>query len=162
MPGSRPLWHWHRIGRCIQPYRIRTAGISTWKDAMAKGALTGTPTPLTGRGTIFLLLIHADTAAGGGSRPCRRSTQETPSFVKFITGEGGVIDTWLRRGAAQLPAGRGRRSPPHTFICKNSCCRQAGKPGKVPAGRSLGGCHHQIRLWAAPHLPAGQRGWTVL
>ena len=26
--------------------------------------------------------------------------EETPSFVEFITGEGGVIDTWLRRGAA--------------------------------------------------------------
>ena len=25
--------------------------------------------------------------------------EETPSFVEFITGEGGVIDTWLRRGA---------------------------------------------------------------
>ena len=26
--------------------------------------------------------------------------EETPSYVEFITGEGGVIDTWLRRGAA--------------------------------------------------------------
>ena len=26
--------------------------------------------------------------------------EEPPSFVEFITGEGGVIDTWLRRGAA--------------------------------------------------------------
>ena len=26
--------------------------------------------------------------------------EETPSFVEFITGKGGVIDTWLRRGAA--------------------------------------------------------------
>ena len=26
--------------------------------------------------------------------------EETPSYVDFITGEGGVIDTWLRRGAA--------------------------------------------------------------
>ena len=26
--------------------------------------------------------------------------EETPSFVEFITGEGGVIDTWLRRGVA--------------------------------------------------------------
>ena len=26
--------------------------------------------------------------------------EETPSFVEFITGPGGVIDTWLRRGAA--------------------------------------------------------------
>ncbi len=26
--------------------------------------------------------------------------EETPSYVEFITGPGGVIDTWLRRGAA--------------------------------------------------------------
>ena len=26
--------------------------------------------------------------------------EENPSYVEFITGEGGVIDTWLRRGAA--------------------------------------------------------------
>ena len=26
--------------------------------------------------------------------------EETPSYVDFVTGEGGVIDTWLRRGAA--------------------------------------------------------------
>ena len=26
--------------------------------------------------------------------------EETPSYVEFITGVGGVIDTWLRRGAA--------------------------------------------------------------
>ena len=26
--------------------------------------------------------------------------EEDPSYVEFITGEGGVIDTWLRRGAA--------------------------------------------------------------
>ena len=26
--------------------------------------------------------------------------EEAPSYVEFITGEGGVIDTWLRRGAA--------------------------------------------------------------
>ena len=26
--------------------------------------------------------------------------EEEPSYVEFITGEGGVIDTWLRRGAA--------------------------------------------------------------
>ena len=26
--------------------------------------------------------------------------EETPFYVEFITGEGGVIDTWLRRGAA--------------------------------------------------------------
>ena len=35
--------------------------------------------------------------------------EETPSFVEFITGKGGVIDTWLRRGAAGFP-GRGRRA----------------------------------------------------
>ena len=31
--------------------------------------------------------------------------EETPSYVDFITGEGGVIDTWLRRGAAGFRLG---------------------------------------------------------
>lgn len=35
-----------------------------------------------------------------GFRTLPEVNEETPSFVEFITGEGGVIDTWLRRGAA--------------------------------------------------------------
>ena len=35
-----------------------------------------------------------------GLRDPARSQRRNASYVEFITGEGGVIDTWLRRGAA--------------------------------------------------------------
>ena len=79
--------------------------------------------------------------------------EETPSYVEFITGEGGVIDTWLRRGAAGFRLDVADELPDE-FIEKIR--RQAGQARKIPAGRSVGGCHHQVRLQPAPHLPAGQ------
>ena len=36
----------------------------------------------------------------GGLETLPEVNEETPSYVEFITGVGGVIDTWLRRGAA--------------------------------------------------------------
>ena len=65
---------------------------------MVRAVLTVTQTPPTAAGTILTPSTRAATAAGGALRPCPKST--TPSYVDFVTGEGGVIDTWLRRGAA--------------------------------------------------------------
>ena len=55
-----------------------TAGTSTARDATARAALTATQTPLTAAGTILTPSTRAATAAGGASRPCRRSTRRPP------------------------------------------------------------------------------------
>ena len=46
------------------------------------------------------LSTRAATASWWGFETLPEVNEETPSFVEFITGKGGVIDTWLRRGAA--------------------------------------------------------------
>ncbi len=66
---------------------------------MARAARTGTATRLTVAGTILTRGTRAVTAAGGALRHCPRCSEESPSYVDFICGKGGVIDTWLNGGA---------------------------------------------------------------
>ncbi len=49
---------------------------------------------------------------------------------------------------------------PDDFIEKSARRRQAGQPGKVPAGRGVGGCHHQVRLCQRRTYLLG-KGWTA-
>ena len=64
--------------------------------------------------------------------------------MEFITGEGGVIDTWLRRvlpvsgRMCRRAAGRVYREDPHR--------RRAGKASEKFLLGEVGGRHNQVRL----------------
>ena len=77
-----------------------TAAISTARAATARAVPIVTPTPPTAAGTISIPSIRAATAAGGASRPCLKSTKKRHPTSNLSPARGGVIDTWLRRGAA--------------------------------------------------------------
>ena len=55
-----------------------SAGTSTARAATARAALTATPTPPTAAGTTLTPSTRAAIAAGGASRPCRRSMRRPP------------------------------------------------------------------------------------
>ena len=82
--------------------------------------------------------------------------EESPSYVEFICGKGGVIDTWLNRGASGFRLDVADELP-DDFIEKNSRCRQIPRRGQAAAGRSVGRCDDEGGLWPPPHLPARAR-----
>ena len=59
--------------------------------------------------------------------------EETPSYVEFITGEGGVIDTWLRRGAAGFRLDVADELP-DDFIADIRAAMEQEKPDSILLG----------------------------
>ena len=62
--------------------------------------------------------------------------EETPSYVEFITGPGGVIDTWLRRGAAGFRLDVADELPDE-FIEKVRAAVKRVSPEKFLLGKGL-------------------------
>ena len=97
--AAKKIRHRHRAGWRVQPHRLRQPLLQPrgplWRGRRVPGPQL--PLPLLVR---FRPQYKGGYRSWWGFETLPEVNEENPSYVEFITGPGGVIDTWLRRGAA--------------------------------------------------------------
>ena len=151
--------HPHHSGRRVQPHGQRQPSTSTGRAATAPAAPTATAIPPTAPGTTSTRAIHCGYRSWWGFETLPEVEEDDPSYVEFICGKGGVIDTWLSLGASgfrldvadELPDDfiekilPGRQGPRAGHNCSSARCGRTPPPRRPSAG-------------AAP--TCGDTGWT--
>ena len=86
--------------------------------------------------------------------------EETPSYVDFVTGEGGVIDTWLRRGAAGFRLDVADELP-DSFIEKVRAAVKRVGPEKFLLGEVWEGVPPPSSALTSAAPTCWAKGWTA-
>ena len=124
-----------------------------------RGRLPRPLTAPTAAGTIFGKEYKCGYRSWWGFETLPEVKENDPSYREFICGKGGVIDTWLSRGASGFRLDVADELPDDFIRAIRKAVKAHGED-KVLLGEVWEDASNKESLRPAPHLLAGQSGWT--